>query len=390
MQKIINSEKIPIKMWLDTAEEEAIKQAKNLANLPFAYSHICLMPDAHVGYGMPIGGILATINAIIPNAVGVDIGCGMCAVKSNLLADTIPKKELIAIIDEIYRTIPLGFNHHKKAQDEALMPQNYDVEALPVVKQEYQSALKQLGTLGGGNHFIEFQNDENNFLWLMIHSGSRNIGLKVAEHYNKIAKQINEKSDKNYNPKIDLAYLTTDSKEAVLYFEEMNYCVDFAFANRLHMMSRVIDILYSNLSDISFEPIINIAHNYAAWETHFDSKVLVHRKGATSAKKDETGIIPGSQGTKSYIVKGLGNPQSFMSCSHGAGRVMSRNKAIKELNLQDEIKKLNEQGIIHGIRKQHDLEEASSAYKNIDEVMEYQKDLVTILHELTPMAVVKG
>lgn len=390
MQKIINSEKVPIKMWLDTAEEEAIQQAKNLANLPYAFSHICLMPDAHVGYGMPIGGILATQNAIIPNAVGVDIGCGMCAVKSNIPADHISKIELKAIVDEIYRTIPVGFNHHKKAQDEHLMPQKYDVETLPIVKQEYPSALKQLGTLGGGNHFIEFQKDTNNFLWLMIHSGSRNIGLKVAEHYNKIAKQINEKTDKNYNPKIDLAYLPCDSNEAAHYFEEMNYCVDFAFANRLQMMKRIMDIMYSKLSNVSFEPIINIAHNYAAWEMHFNTKVLIHRKGATSAKKGEIGIIPGSQGTKSYIVEGLGNAQSFMSCSHGAGRVMSRNKAIKELNLQEEIKKLNEQGIIHGIRKQHDLEEAASAYKNIDQVMEFQKDLVKLLYELTPMAVVKG
>ncbi|MDF9831337.1 RtcB family protein [Parabacteroides sp. PF5-6] len=390
MQQVISSEQIPIKMWLDNAEDGSIVQARNLANLPFAFKHICLMPDTYQGYGMPIGGVLATKGVVIPNAVGVDIGCGMCAVKTNISADTLSPETIKSMMKGIRERIPLGFDHRETPEDEALIPQGHKLDELPMVKAQYQSALKQLGTLGGGNHFIELQRDTEGFLWIMIHSGSRNLGYKVAEHYNHIAKKENASWYSQIDPAWDLAFLPVHSKAGHQYIKEMQYCIDFALANRQLMMSYVQEAVSSVLNETDYTPMINIAHNYAAFEEHFGEQVVVHRKGATSARLGETGIISGSQGTKSYIVEGLGNPESFMSCSHGAGRTMSRTKAIRELDLEEEKKKLDDQGIIHSIRGKKDLEEASSAYKNIAEVMALQADLVRIKVELSPLAVIKG
>jgi tRNA-splicing ligase RtcB len=390
MQKVISTEKLPIKLWLDELEEGALQQARALANLPFAVSHICLMPDAHQGYGMPIGGVLATDNVIIPHAVGVDIGCGMCAVKTNIKAENLVRKQLTNIMSGIRELIPLGFDHHKKPQDESLMPTGFNLDELVIVKHQYLAALKQIGTLGGGNHFIELQKCNEGYLWIMIHSGSRNFGLRVAEYYNKMAKNLNAQYFSAIDAKIDLAFLPFACDEAHTYYREMQYCTAFALANRKLMMERVQQIVQGELSNVAFEPMINIAHNYATWEEHFGKKVIVHRKGATSAKAGETGIIPGSQGTKSYIVEGLGNPESFMSCSHGAGRLMSRSAALKNLDLEEEKRKLDTQGILHSIRGKSDLEEVASAYKDISQVMAFQSDLVKIKVELSPLAVIKG
>ena len=390
MKRIIDTERIPIKLWLDEIDDNTLFQVKNLANLPFAFKHIALMPDAHSGYGMPIGGVMAADSAIVPNAVGVDIGCGMCAVKTDMKFTPSIQKQLSKIVDEIKERVPLGFDHHKKVQDEGLMPQGYDIENMHVVKKEYKSALKQIGTLGGGNHFIEIQRDKEDFIWLMIHSGSRNLGKKVADHYNKIAKKLNKQWNSPVPPKADLAYLPFTTEEAHRYFEEMNYCVDFALANRKLMLTRVQEIFVDFFPNIKFGEIINIAHNYAKWEKHFGKNVVVHRKGATSAHLGEFGIIPGSQGTKSYIVVGLGNPESFSSCSHGASRIMGRNEAIRNLSFEEEVRKLNKKGILHSIRTHRDLDEAPSAYKNIKQVMLDQEDLVKIVVELSPLAVIKG
>ncbi len=408
--KVISTENIPIKLYLDDIEQGALDQAKNLANLPFAFKHIAIMPDSHQGYGMPIGGVLATKGIIIPHAVGVDIGCGMCAVRTSLKSIT---QEQIKVLfggsadyhGGIRSKVPVGFSHHGKKQDSNLMPRPNSThgrieDADKIIKEEYNSALKQLGTLGGGNHFIEIQKGSDGYIWIMIHSGSRNIGLKVATYYNNLAKEINKKWYTSVPKKSDLAFLPIDSREGREYLREMNYCVEFAFANRKLMMDRikqifqdVIDPLNAHdqeIGNIQFEPMINIAHNYATMENHFGSNVMVHRKGATSARKGQLGIIPGSQGTKSYIVKGLGNPESFNSCSHGAGRTMSRTKAKATLNLEEEIRKMDEQGIVHSIRHKNDLDEASGAYKDINIVMENQKDLVKIVVELTPLGVIKG
>jgi len=401
--KVISSERLPIKMWLEDIEDGALQQAKNLANLPFAYKHIAIMPDSHQGYGMPIGGVLATEGVIIPNAVGVDIGCGMCAVKTSLTE--INTETLKKIMGEIRKVIPVGFKKHDKAQNIRLMPLLPDEGNIVWANKE--NALKSLGTLGSGNHFIEIQKGSDGHIWIMIHSGSRNLGKQVADYYNKIAKDLNAKWHVSVPKEHDLAFLPVDSDEGQNYIKEMNYCVEFALANRKLMMERIKKVFLeiieedtrkkqiksaTRLSDINleFEPIINIAHNYASLEHHFGKNVWVHRKGATLAREGTIGIIPGSQGTKSYIVKGKGNKESFESCSHGAGRAMSRTEAKKTLNLEEEIAKMEAKGIIHGMRHQNDLDEASGSYKDIDVVMANQSDLVDILITLEPIAVIKG
>lgn len=386
--RVFTGNNVPIKMWLDDIDNNAMEQAVDLASLPFAFKHIAIMPDAHAGLGMPIGGVLATKGVVVPNAVGVDIGCGMCAVKTNINAKELSRSTIEKIIKNIYQVIPVGFDHQNKSQDESLMPQGYNIKGMPMMKSLYESALRQLGTLGGGNHFIELQRASDDSLWIMMHSGSRNIGKQVADHYGKVAKYYNKLWYSEVIP--GLEFLPIETQYAKEYFNEMEYCVKFAFANRRLMMERVCDIIQNELKNVDFEPMINIAHNYAAWEHHFDNNVIVHRKGATRAYKGEIGIIPGSMGTRSYIVEGLGNPESFMSCSHGAGRVMGRKEAIKKLNLKDVIKFMDEKKIVHSIKDVNQLDEAPAAYKDIDIVMKNQADLVRPIETLYPIAVVKG
>ncbi len=384
--KVISTEKKPIKLWLQDIDEIALDQAKNIANMPFAFRHVAIMPDAHQGFGMPIGGVLATQEVVVPNAVGVDIGCGMCALRTEL--KSIDQTDLKAIHQRIKQLIPVGFDHHEKKQNKQLMPEmNPDMK---IVRQEYDNALFQIGTLGGGNHFVEIQQGSDGYIWIMIHSGSRNIGYKVAEYYNQKAIELNQKYYSKVKKEWQLAFLPLNTELYKNYMQEMQFCVDFALANRKLMMESVKQAFVEKLGEIDFDRFVNIAHNYARWENHFGQNVIVHRKGATSAKVGETGIIPGSQGTKSYIVEGLGNPESFHSCSHGAGRVLGRKEAQRQLNLKDVIEKLDQKGILHSIKNVADLDEAPSAYKDIDLVMENQKDLVRILIELKPLAVVKG
>lgn len=387
--KIINDR--PVKIWTDDVEESAMQQIENLCTLPFLFHHLAIMPDVHAGMGMPIGGVLACVDAVIPNAVGVDIGCGMCAVKTNWRVDDIPADVLRKqIMRGIRERIPLGMDHHKERQDESYLPQGHDIDKLTVVKAQYISAQRQVGTLGGGNHFIELQRDEQGMLWIMIHSGSRNLGKQVGDHYNKLAVMLNERWHSVVKPELRLAFLPLRTQEFNDYWAEMQYCVEFALCNRRLMMERIQEVIADALPGIEFEPMINIAHNYAAWEHHYGKNVIVHRKGATLAREGIIGIIPGSQGTASYIVEGLGNPDSFNSCSHGAGRLMSRTAAVKTLSLEDEVKKLDEQGIVHAIRSQRDLEEAAGAYKDIEQVINNELDLVKILTRLLPIAVIKG
>lgn len=390
MKKTVKTEKHPIKLWLDDIEAGALEQARNLANLPFVFRHVAIMPDAHQGYGMPIGGVMAAEGTVIPNAVGVDIGCGMCAVKTSLTS--ISTEKLRAVLSGIRSAVPLGFAHHKQAQDPGLMPETegYTVNELTIISQERHGALRQLGTLGGGNHFIEIQKGSDGHIWLMVHSGSRNLGFKVARHYNRLAGDLNRKWGSRIPPQWQLDFLPLDSKPGQAYLREMRYCVEFAHANRQLMMERIKQALVAVMAPVAFEPLINIAHNYAAVEEHFSRHVVVHRKGATRALPGETGIIPGSQGTPSYIVKGLGNVESFASCSHGAGRRMGRKQAQRQLDLGQEKKRLEDQGIIHAIRHAADLEEAAGAYKDIDQVIGNQLDLVEVIVELRPLAVIKG
>lgn len=346
--------------------------------------------------------------------------CGLCAVKTSLT--NIDIETLKKIMGEIRKVIPLGFKHHKQSQDIRLMPgvlnleddkdkttkgdfdatKPYNIDKYPIVGQEFNSALKQIGTLGGGNHFIEIQKGSDGHIWIMIHSGSRNIGLKTATFYNNLAIELNNKWHSKIPEKWELAFLPADSEEGQNYLNEMKYCVDFALANRKLMMNRIKDIfaevtqcgfieMDSNLGQtlpVKDEGMINIAHNYASLENHFNKNVWVHRKGATLARDGTIGIIPGSMGSKSYIIKGLGNKDSFESCSHGAGRKMGRTQAKKTLNLEEEQEKMGT--ILGKPRGIQNLDEAPGAYKDIDTVMDNQKDLVEVLVELTPLANIKG
>ena len=387
--KIINNR--PVKIWTNDVEETAMRQIENLTTLPFLHHHLAIMPDVHAGMGMPIGGVLACDGAVIPNAVGVDIGCGMCAVKTNWKMEDLPahviRKE---IMKGIRARIPLGMEHHKEAQDAKYLPQGHDIDKMEIVKRRQHSILHEVGTLGGGNHFIELQKDEEGNLWIMIHSGSRNLGKQVGDYYNKIAASLNEKWHSVVSPEIRLPFLPHGTREFGAYWNEMKYCIDFALCNRKLMMERIQEVIADSLKGIEFEPMINIAHNYAAIEHHFGKDVIVHRKGATLAREGVIGIIPGSQGTASYIVEGLGNPDSFCSCSHGAGRVLSRKAAIKTLDMDAEVRNLEAKGIIHAIRCQDDMQEASGAYKDIDTVIANESDLVKVKTKLLPIAVIKG
>ena len=380
------SQGTPIKMWLDpkALEDGAFEQAYNLSRLPFVFKHIALMPDCHVGYGMPIGGVMATEGVIVPNAVGLDIGCGMCAVKTTLTE--IGMKDLKDIMSKIRERIPLGFEHHPNPQTWDGFDTAPDVQ---IVQQQLKAAKYQLGTLGGGNHFIEIQKGNDGFIWLMLHSGSRNFGKQIAETYHDKARALCSRWHSDI-PNMELAFLPMEAPEAKDYFEAMKFALSFAKESRRKMAVAIMDSIIEIIPSAGFADLIDVHHNYAVWENHYGKNVIVHRKGATSAREGQIGIIPGSQGTKSYIVRGKGNFESFNSCSHGAGRKMGRKDAIRRLNLEDEQKILDDQGIIHSIRTKGDLDEASGAYKSIDEVMANQADLVDIVTELRPLAVIKA
>lgn len=373
--------RLPIYSWASEIEDGALAQAVNLSNLSFAVSHIAIMPDVHEGYGMPIGGVLATDGMIIPNAVGVDIGCGIVAVQTD--QRRLSTKQIQEILAIAKRKIPVGFRHHRKAQPWKGFEQAPD---LYIIKQELNSARRQLGTLGGGNHFASIEQGSDGFIWLMVHTGSRNIGLKVATHYNKIAKRMNDKHQ--FVPgKFDLAPLPLDTQEGQEYLSAMNFCLEFARANRQLILHRLFEAFQEITNAGEYKRMVDIHHNYAAIENHFNQKVVLHRKGATKAAKGQYGIIPGSMGTSSFIVLGLGNPMSFNSSSHGAGRVMSRTQAKKQISLEEANRSMK--GIVHDDWR-GDVSEAPMAYKDIEEVMELQKDLVKPEVRLNPLGVMKG
>ena len=376
------TQRVPIYSWAEFIEEGALDQARHIAALPMAEKHVALMPDVHQGYGMPIGGVLALDGAVIPNAVGVDIGCGMAACSTSL--HDVPRDTLKAMLGAIRRAVPVGSAHHGAPQDFALEPSG------PVTEREATHARTQVGTLGGGNHFIEIQRAESGATWIMIHSGSRNVGLQVARHYNDLAVSLNARWRSAVPKAWELAFLPLNSDDAHAYLAEMLTCVAFARENRARMMAAIQGCVTDVCPGAVFGPVFDVAHNYAAMEHHFSRNLMVHRKGATSARAGELGIIPGSQGTASYIVNGLGAPESFTSCSHGAGRRMGRKEAQRTLSLKDETRRLEAQGVLHSIRGTGGLDEAPGAYKDIEEVMRQQADLVAIEQRLTPLGVIKG
>jgi len=388
--KVFNT-KVPIYSWAVNIENSAMTQALDIVEFMPVYDHLALMPDVHMGMGMPIGGVLAMKDAICPNAVGVDIGCGMLAVKTNILSTGLGLEEQKQIYALIRKSVPVGFNKHEGFKEwEGFETAPMD---MPIIKREIDNARKQLGTLGGGNHFIEFQEGSDGHIWYMIHSGSRNIGKQICDHYNALAKEAGE------TPLKDLSYFNMGTSEAIEYDISMNFALDFAYANRAEIARQIKIAITEIVGEAEFEEI-NIHHNYASLEMHGGESVVVHRKGATLATQDTTGIIPGSQGTPSYIVKGKGNKTSFNSCSHGAGRVMSRTKATgltrrgkrkfeAGISVEDATKAMG--GLLCRFDERN-VDEAPQAYKDIREVMKAQEDLVEILVELNPyqISAIKG
>ncbi|MBA3336667.1 MAG: RtcB family protein [Chloroflexia bacterium] len=378
----------PIKTWLPVAEIEpgAMQQLRNAARHPAVGPHIAVMPDCHVGFGVTIGSVFPTIGAIIPNAVGVDIGCGMCAVATGRTYD--PKRMDARYwgrwANELRALIPTGFSTHRSARRwDGLNVQLKAKELQPLIKAK---AAIQLGTLGGGNHFLEAQVDENNRLWLMVHSGSRHTGLRIADHYNLEARRISARQLPPV-PK-DLWSLPLHDVVANNYISDMAWATEFALESRYRMLEAMLVALGMEAGEVGGRAaFINIHHNFARLETHAGTELVVHRKGATSARAGEIGIIPGSMGAPSFIVRGRGNPESFASCSHGAGRRMSRSQAKRVI---DEVDFRAALAGTHTSPSRGYLDEAPQAYKEITNVIAQQADLIEIVHTLRPIITVKG
>jgi len=409
------SQKLPIKIWLEDIskiEVDCLKQAINLSNLPFAFHHIALLPDTHLGYGMPIGSILATENVIIPHAVGSDIGCGMAFVQTNipaqLLRDTETGQGSLAhvIINNIMRNVPVGFAHHKEPQkskclDLASVMSSYIDSELAYAKElvpEIERAYTSMGTMGGNNHFIELQEDENGMIAIMLHSGSRSLGKKICDYFNKLAVDLNSKWQSKVLKEWELAFLPVDSLEGQSYITWMNLAQEFAMENRAQMMTIANNVLfemvrkYTDFTDLFKQSMeVNAHHNYATMENHFGKNVWIHRKGAIRVRQGELGIIPGAMGGSSYIVVGLGNKDSFMSCSHGAGRRMGRKEAGRQFTSEATLLDLKAKGVILGKHKKDNVaEECVGAYKDIDEVINNELDLIKVVKKLKTVAVIKG
>ncbi len=394
---------VPIKLWTRGVplEDEARKQLQNIAKLPFIHRWIAVMPDVHLGKGATVGSVVPTIGAIVPAAVGVDIGCGMIAARTTLVASDLPDN-LAEIRSAIERAVPHGRTAQRHARDKGAwdnapelavegwsqLVADFDkiCERHPRLKKT--NNLKHLGTLGTGNHFIEICLDEAQRVWFMLHSGSRGVGNAIGTHFITLAKEEMRRWMINL-PDVDLAYLPEGSQHYADYVFAVDWAQRYARINREIMMRHVVEAVRKVIPkpfDAQAEAV-NCHHNYVNREHHFGKDVLVTRKGAVSARKGELGIIPGSMGAKSFIVRGLGNADSFHSCSHGAGRVMSRTQAKKLISLDDHLKATAH---VECRRDADVVDESPAAYKSIDAVMEAQKDLVEIVHTLRQVVCVKG
>ncbi len=409
----LRGQSVPIKLWtpVEEVESSALDQLKNVASLPWVFHHVAAMSDVHYGIGATVGSVIAMKGALAPAAVGVDIGCGMAAVRTNLTASDLPDN-LKPIRLELERRIPVGPNSH----EESLVKRSNQlfkefVTLHPKVQDLEGRARKQCGTLGGGNHFIELCLDDgkcyacygrgwepDNFqcsvchgekkleprVWMMLHSGSRNIGKVLAEIHIGVARKLIHNT---MLPDRDLAVFLSGTPEMEAYRRDLYWAQQYAFENRKMMLSIYEDIMIKFFPKAKFDRAISCHHNYVSEENHFGEDVIVTRKGAISAKTGEFGIIPGSMGTKSYIVQGLGNDESFRSASHGAGRKMSRGKAKNTFSLDDFLDQT--QGV-ECRKSQEFIDEIPGAYKDIDKVMEYQSDLVKVKAVLKQVLCVKG
>ena len=389
--------RVPVKIYTDEVESQALEQLQNIARLPFIHSHVAAMPDVHMGIGATIGSVIPTRGAIIPAAVGVDIGCGMNALRLSLRADQLPDN-LTKVRGAIERAVPVGFDMHK--QDpvkrstitalsvglERVMERHRAIAKMQA-KRSYPTWVRQLGSLGGGNHFIELCIDEADAVWVMLHSGSRGIGNQIGRYFIELAKRDME-AHLGSLPHSDLAYFEEGSEHFDDYVEAVEWAQEYALVNRREMMRLILEAIATRLPPFEVtKEAINCHHNYVAREHHFGADLYVTRKGAIRAGAGELGIIPGSMGARSYIVRGLGNRDSFCSCAHGAGRRMSRTRAKKQFTADD----LAAQTAGVECRKDKGVvDEIPGAYKDIDVVMAHQSDLVEVVHRLKQVVCVKG
>lgn len=393
--EIIRTAQHPVFAWTDGVEFEASarKQVAAMASLPFIYDHIAIMPDVHAGIGATVGSVIPTLGAIVPAAVGVDVGCGMLAQRLSLRASDLPDN-LRSIRNAIERTIPVGFKDHARvpASVESMWAElkpGLDVILAKHPGIDNRKAIKQLGTMGGGNHFFEMTIDLEDHVWLVLHSGSRGIGNKIGTFFIAKAKDEMQKAGIKLADN-DLAYLTENTESFDDYVQAVEWAQRYARTNREVMMAEALDALKATEILPLFtleEKAVNCHHNYISREHHFGRDVYVTRKGAVSAREGELGIIPGSMGARSFIVRGKGNPDSFHSCSHGAGRRMSRGEAHRSLTVADLVRQTE------GVECRKDrgvLDEAPGAYKSISAVMRAQRDLVDIVHEFRQVLCVKG
>ena len=405
VKKIINSGQVPVHIYTDDIDSQAIKQIKNVSKLNIIHHHIAVMPDVHWGLGATIGSVIPTLKAIIPAAVGVDIGCGMMACRLNLNAKGLPEN-LRDIRSQIEQAVPHGRTNNggrndkgawQKPQDDILaFWRLFDINKKlsnvinrhPKLLHNRVNTFNHLGTLGTGNHFIEVCIDEKDDVWIMLHSGSRGIGNRIGTYFISLAKKEIYQWGVHL-PDKDLAYIPEGSKYFFDYVKAVQWAQDFAKANREFMMRAILEAMSLALNKriYAVEKAINCHHNYVEKETHYDKTVWLTRKGAIRAQKGDLGIIPGSMGAKSYIVRGKGNTNSFYSCSHGAGRTMSRKSAKKKFTVKD----MKKQTAGVECRKDKEvIDEIPGAYKNIDAVMDNQSDLVEIIHTLKQVVCVKG
>jgi tRNA-splicing ligase RtcB len=386
----------PVKIFTNEVDERALQQLRNIAALPFIHSHIAAMPDVHAGIGATVGSVIPLKGAIIPAAVGVDIGCGMNAVRLSLTAAQLPDNPK-GLRTAIEKAVPVGFARHQReaAKASTLRGLETGIDAivgrhpglLKMLRQFRATWTKQLGTLGGGNHFIEICLDESQAVWIMLHSGSRGVGNCIGEYFINLARKDMERG-LGHLPDRDLSYFVEGSQHFADYVEAVSWAQDYAMQNRREMMRLVVEALRSVLPAFELtREAINCHHNYVEQETHYGEQVYITRKGAISAQEGQLGIIPGSMGTRSYIVRGKGNTESFCSCSHGAGRRMSRTEARHRFTTQDMVEQTE------GVECRKDkgvVDEIPAAYKDIDTVMAYQTDLVEVVHTLKQIVCVKG
>ncbi len=386
----------PVKIFTSDVDPQALQQLKNMAALPFVYPHIAVMPDVHVGIGATVGSVIPSRGAIVPAAVGVDIGCGMNAVRLSLNARQLPDNPK-ALRTAIERAVPVGFDQHARETVKASSLSALDAGIdrivakhpglLKMLRQFRLTWARQLGTLGGGNHFIEICLDETDAVWVMLHSGSRGIGNCIGRYFIELARKDMSR-EYGHLPDKDLSYLVEGTQHFADYIEAVSWAQDYALLNRREMMRLVVEALKPVLPPFELtREAINCHHNYVERESHFGEEVYITRKGAISAREGQLGIIPGSMGAKSFIVRGKGNAESFCSCSHGAGRRMSRMEAKRRFSTQDMVEQTD------GVECRKDkgvVDEIPAAYKDIDAVMAHQDDLVEVVHTLRQIVCVKG